>query len=214
MEKNRYVLMRLLIAAIFGILIIQGAKTQTTLQLNVDQPDELKADAGPDVSIDVGNSTIIGGSPVAVGGTGNMTYLWSYPEYLNDRNIANPTAQPPGNLSFRVTVTDERGCTANDKILVIVIGGTLIGETKEGGGLTIYPNPASGTFIINLEQIKSSEIRIALINMSGQVVYQDVIESADTSVSAEVDVYGHPKGAYILRIYGDFGSMYRQIILK
>jgi hypothetical protein len=214
MEKNRYVFMKIIAAAFSVIIMIQGTRAQTILQLNVNQPDELIADAGSDVSIDVGNNTILGGSPVASGGTGNVAYLWSYAVFLNDNTIARPTAQPPGNVNFRVTVTDERGCTASDDILVIVIGGTLIGETQEGDGLTIYPNPASERFIIKLEQVRSSEINIALIDMSGQVVHQDVIESSDTSASAEIDVHKLSKGAYILRIYGDFGSMHRQIILE
>lgn len=214
MERNRFVFMKLLLTAITGVLMIQNAQSQTALQLNVNQPAELTVDAGSDVSIDVGNNTIIGGSPAATGGTGNLIYSWLPSEFLNDETLANPTAQPPGDVIFNVTVTDERGCTATDEILVIVIGGTLIGETEESTILKIYPNPTSGKFTINFEQVKSSEIRIALINSSGQVVYQDVIKSAYSSVSTDVDITGLSKGVYFLRIYGDFDSIYRQIILK
>lgn len=206
--------MKLLLTTITGVLITQGAKSQTTLQLNVNQPDELTVDAGSDVSIDVGNNTIIGGSPTATGGMGNLTYMWLPSEFLNDETLANPTAQPPGNVTFKVTVTDERGCTAADEILVIVIGGTYIGETDENTILKVYPNPTSGKFTISFEQVKSSEIRIALISMSGHVVYQDVIKSANSSVSTDVNIAGLSKGIYLLRIYGDFDSIYRQIILK
>jgi len=214
MEKNRFVFMKLLLPAITVVLMIQGAKSQTTLRVNVNQPNELTVDAGLDVSIDVGNNTIIGGSPTATGGTGNLTYSWLPSEFLDDETLANPTAQPPGNVTFNVTVTDERGCTTTDEILVIVIGGTLIGETEESTILKIYPNPTSGKFTINFEQVKSSEIKIALINLSGQVFYQDVIKSACSSVSTDVNIKGLSKGVYLLRIYGDFDSIYRQIILK
>ena len=206
--------MKLLLTTIAGALMTHSVKSQTALQLNVNQPDELTVDAGSDLSIDVGNNTIIGGSPTATGGTGSLTYMWLPSEFLNDEALANPTAQPPGNVTFNVTVTDERGCTATDEILVIVIGGTLIGETDENTMLTVYPNPTSGKFTINFEQVKSHEIRIALINMSGHVVYQDVIKSANSSVSTDVNIADLSKGIYFLRIYGDFDSTYRQIILK
>ncbi len=214
MEKNRFVLMKIFLTSIFGILLIQGTKSQTVLRLSVNQPSELMVDAGSDATIDVGNNTILGGSPTASGGTGSLTYIWFPPQYVNDETLANPTAQPPGNMTFNITVTDARGCTTTDKILVIVIGGTALGETKENACLEIYPNPTSGLFTLHLEQVGSTDIYIALINVSGKVVYQDVIRNINGFVTSDVDISGLSKGSYFLRINGDFEPIYRQIILK
>ncbi|HJX71387.1 MAG TPA: PKD domain-containing protein, partial [Bacteroidales bacterium] len=120
MKKNRFFLLQLFLPVFCSISLIQGTKSQTSFQLGVYQPAELKVDAGTDVSIDVGKNTILGGSPTASGGTGNLAYLWLPSEYLNDKTLSNPTAQPPGNVTFNVKVSDERGCTAVDHILVTV----------------------------------------------------------------------------------------------
>jgi hypothetical protein len=214
MKKSRFVIIKISVISMIGFIWIQGIKSQTLLKLNVVQPSELIADAGSDVSIDAGFSTIIGGSPTATGGTGSLTYMWLPSEYLNDETLGNPTAQPPGNLTFNVTVTDERGCTATDEILVSVVGGTFTGEAEDLAILRIYPNPTSGIFTISIEKAKSTEIQISLVNISGQVVYQDIIKNKDAGVTTDVDISGLSKGSYFLRINGDFESIYRQIILK
>ncbi len=214
MKNTRLFLMQLILPAIISFSLIQGIKSQTFFRMNVNQPEELKADAGSDVSIDVGNNTILGGSPTASGGTGNLTYLWTSPSYLDDKTLPNPTAQPPGNLTFYVTITDERGCTADDEIVVTVIGGTYLTETEENAVLNIYPNPTSGMFTIDIKEVKSTEFQIILINMSGKVILQKIIQCYGSSVSTDFDISGMSKGAYFLRINGDNESIHRQIILK
>jgi hypothetical protein len=214
MKNTRFILMRSILPAIISFFLIQDIKSQTFFRLNVSQPEELIVDAGSDVSIDVGNNTILGGSPTALGGTGNLTYLWTAAVYLDDETLPNPTAQPPGNLTFNVTVADERGCTADDEIVVTVIGGTNLTEAEENAALNIYPNPTSGLFTICLREINSTEFQILLINMSGIVILQKIIQCHGSSVSTDLDISGMSKGAYFLRINGDNESIHRQIILK
>jgi len=78
------------------------------------------ADAGLDISICNGNSTVIGGSPTASGGTSPYTYLWSPSNTLNSDNIANPTANPTNTTTYTVTVTGANGCTSTDNIVVSI----------------------------------------------------------------------------------------------
>jgi len=214
MNNTRLFLIKFILPAILSFSLLQGIKSQTFFRLNVNQPEELIVDAGSDVSIDVGNNTILGGSPTASGGTGNLTYLWTASVYLDDETLPNPTAQPPGNLTFNVTVTDERGCTADDEIFVTVIGGTYLTEAEEDAVLKIYPNPTPGLFTIDIREVKSTEFQILLINMSGKVILQKIIQCHGSSVSTDIDISGMSKGAYFLRINGDNESIHRQIILK
>src|SRR4030042_4557204 len=100
MKKHLFFLLQLFLPVFCSISWIQGTKSQTSFRLGVNQPAEIKVDWGTDVSIDVGNNTILGGSPTASGGTGNPAYLWLPSEYLNDETQSNPTAQPPGNVTF------------------------------------------------------------------------------------------------------------------
>lgn len=193
---------------------MEGTNSQTALKLNVNQPPELIVNAGSDVSIDVGNNTPIGGSPSASGGTGILTYQWLPYEYLDDATIANPTATPPGNVNFVLTVSDERGCTSIDEIRVIVIGGTAIEEENSDFNLKIYPNPTSGIFTINLDHNGSNEIQIVLYNITGQKVHQATLKNPDSFISADINISELSKGSYFLLIRTDNNNIYRQIILK
>jgi len=72
-------------------------------------------DAGNDLSICDGQSAILGGSPSS---TVEVSYQWSPATNLNDDTLPNPIANPSDTLSYFLTVTDEKGCTAVDSITV------------------------------------------------------------------------------------------------
>ena len=63
------------------------------------------ADAGADLSLCLGASTPIGGSPTST--SPGATFAWSPSVGLNNTTIANPTANPVVNTTYTVTVN---GC--------------------------------------------------------------------------------------------------------
>ena len=82
----------------------------------------LQANAGNDQVIcgSPGATAQIGGSPTAVGGSSPYTYHWFPASGLNSSTIANPTAQPTSSTTYYVTVTDSKGCTSVDSVIIKV----------------------------------------------------------------------------------------------
>ena len=78
------------------------------------------ANAGSDVEICLNAGTAIGGSPSASSGTAPFTYAWTPATGLNDATSANPVASPSATTSYILTVTDAKGCTDSDTMLVSV----------------------------------------------------------------------------------------------
>ncbi len=96
-------------------------------------PNSLTAEAGNggNICAGAGSSIQLGGLPTAVGGTAPYIYTWSPATGLNDPTIANPTASPADSTTYRVTVTDAKGCTAVDSVKVNVNGSITVDAGRD-----------------------------------------------------------------------------------
>ena len=66
----------------------------------------------------------------------------------------------------------------------------------------VYPNPSLGSFTISLEE--PGEFTVSVINVLGQTVYADVINSKLT----KVNLTGISKGMYTVELSSDVYSLY------
>ncbi len=201
------------ITAVLFLIFSQGILSQTTVNLSVSQPPELVADAGNDAAINAGNNIVIGGSPTASGGVSPYSYYWNWASYINSRTIANPVATPPGTLTFNVIVSDNNGCTDSDEVTITVIGGTGLTEIKSGIRFNIFPNPTSGSFTICIDNItRDQELKIAVISLSGQRVYEETF-AVKARFEEEINMSYWPRGYYIISIDGESTHLTKQLIL-
>ncbi len=72
------------------------------------------ANAGNDTIFCEGDSTTLGGSPSANGGTAPYKYRWRPGRSLTDSSASHPKASPSTTTSYELTVTDTNGCKARD----------------------------------------------------------------------------------------------------
>ncbi|HTL80093.1 MAG TPA: PKD domain-containing protein [Bacteroidia bacterium] len=98
-------------------LIVTNAFGSDTIVMNnaVNVGSQPSVDAGPFVTIAIGNQTTLNAS----GGAGS--YSWSPSTGLDNPNIANPNASPTVTTTYTVNFTDASGCTASDTVTVQVI---------------------------------------------------------------------------------------------
>ncbi|MCD6595512.1 gliding motility-associated C-terminal domain-containing protein [bacterium] len=78
----------------------------------------LDADAGGDIDLCVGSSTILGGYPVATDGTPPYDYLWTLDDGSFVSDLEHPSVSPTAPTVYIVTVTDSLGCTDADTVFV------------------------------------------------------------------------------------------------
>ncbi|MFZ2906349.1 MAG: autotransporter-associated beta strand repeat-containing protein, partial [Cyclobacteriaceae bacterium] len=111
------------------------------------------ADAGPaSVTICDGQTTVLGGSPSATGGSGSYTYSWSPATGLSSTSVSNPTFSSSGAVSqlYTLTVTDGNGCQHSNGITVNVTAlpsapSVTFTPSTFCQGATITPPTTSGT---------------------------------------------------------------------
>jgi len=93
---------------------------QQKVDFTVNMPATLTADAGNDIYLNPGQSSILGGSPTASGGITPYNFFWSPGAFLNDSTIANPLATPLFTINYTLQVTDYNNCSAIDSVEVFI----------------------------------------------------------------------------------------------
>lgn len=70
-------------------------------------------------------------------------------------------------------------------------------------GIIIYPNPAKNKVTVDLQEIKATQAKIEIINLSGQVIYQERISKQPSFWSTQIDVSSFSSGFYFLKVTTD-----------
>ncbi len=105
-----------------------GAEASDSTTVTVVGLEALVAEAGPNVTIFIGDTTVLEGS--ASGGDGDYAYEWSPATGLSDPNVAQPTLmlEEAGTFTYTLTVTDGTGAEAADGTTVLVFDELLAAE--------------------------------------------------------------------------------------
>lgn len=70
-------------------------------------------------------------------------------------------------------------------------------EFKESAALYVFPNPSSGTFSLNLQEMPGEEVLVVIMDESGKELYSKVWLSSDEEAVMGVDLQGQlPPGLY------------------
>jgi len=93
---------------------------------------------------------------------------------------------------------------------------TVVVEIETGlyenpeGYFSILPNPSNGTFRIAIADEISDPVRIEVLDLVGNIVYED--EAFTTQTAIDLSVF--PKGMYFVRIKGDNEFVTRKLIIQ
>ncbi|MFH0894076.1 MAG: T9SS type A sorting domain-containing protein [Bacteroidota bacterium] len=119
-------------------------------------------------------------------------------------NIFDPNAAGEGTFDIIYTYTDGNNCTNSDTNTVVVdlcIGINNINATT----LSIYPNPSTGSFTLQLDESASIEIYSA----QGSLVYSEKFESGKRELKFDV-----AEGVYLLKASNAKGSINHRIVIQ
>jgi hypothetical protein len=194
---------------VFGLLLFQMGFSQVYV-IESKLPPVLKADAGLDKSIALGDSVQLGGTQSGIDGYGNYVYLWSPSLGLSNPTSANPWAKPGGKSVYTLTVTDFNHCVVMDEVQVNV-SGTGIPEEEMQVTIQIYPNPANG--LVTLEVNGFTGIgSLTVSNMVGQKVFVKKLQFMN-STNVDLDVSRWEKGLYQVVLQTDKNLFTRSIMV-
>ncbi len=91
------------------------------------------------------------------------------------------------------------------------IGGINTSVTK----VSIAPNPSNGIFSINGTVASTAPLSLDVVNAIGQVVYHEVLTTADYKINKNVDLeQGIATGVYLIRLHNDDVSHTERLIIN
>ena len=213
-------------ALIFGVYqTIAG--TYYEMLLSVDGCDSIIATTlivNPLPTVDLGaDTTICNGCSITLDvGAGFTNYSWS-----NGQITQNIIVDSAG--TYSIQVTDTNGCVGTDTIVIDIASG--INELPKIRYVSIYPNPNTGVFIIEIKNLRGFQnlgglnMEIKLLNTTGQVIYAEKLYPVRSSLSngvkeytdsyrKEIDMKNYPKGIYNLLVISDSGTINNKVVLE
>lgn len=172
---------------------IQGQEVEVLL----NQPEPLRANAGQNVTIVFKQGCRLGGNPTAVNGYGNYTYLWEPLVGLTNPTDPNPMVFPNKTTTYQVTITDGSNCVARDEVTVTVQS-TGIDDPLNPVTLNLYPNPTSGMLTLRTTGL-SGDVSWHVLNTLGQLLLHKQIQ-VEFEYQEEIDLHHLKPGLYFFRI--------------
>ncbi len=121
--------------------------------------------AGPDKFMLEGGQVIL--TPVVTSGM-PVSYLWAPPTNLNNPTLVTPVATPPADITYTLTVTSDKGCSAADQVFVKVLKAPEIPNIFSPNGDGIHDK----WIIAFLESYPGCTVDI--FNRYGQQLYHSV----------------------------------------
>lgn len=144
-------------------------------------------------------------------GSTAVQYQWN----LNGSPISGATSQiyvatQTGN--YTVTETNANGCTGTSAITVITITGIV--SQPELSAIDIYPNPNNGSFNLILNADKSERINIIVTDVTGKLVFDDLLNISAGKNSYLINLSENPNGFYSLRLISGGGVINKKIVVQ
>ncbi len=184
----------------YQILVEDTIGCQSSISTDsILEPSPLIADPGTSDTICEGDSTTLGGSPTASGGTSPYTYVWDPTSSLSSSTVANPKASPSSDTNYQVVVVDDSGCTDTSAVIVSVdpapstglpLDTALCGTNDSlllsvPGGHPFY-SWSTGSTDSTSKVYSQGQVMVEVQNAQGCFAYDSVTVGMDTSTEAVI----------------------------
>jgi hypothetical protein len=138
-------------------------------------------------------------------------YQWYVNAYMLP-GATNQTYTASNNGVYSVIATDINSCNSapSNTINITNVG---LEAYSNYSSLIIYPNPTTGVFTIEIEDLKQSTT-IELINGIGQTIHQSIIKDCSSRCIHQIDLSEFSNGLYFIKIVSNNHIEYRKLVLN
>ncbi len=138
---------------------------------------------------------------------------------FDDNTIEHPTYSPGENdkvtkeVTLTITASNETVCPTIVDEMLLTLNCTDINDLYANVAIDIYPNPNTGSFVLNLDGAVNQDVVIRIINSVGKIVYSKSNVNIDDNFSQKFDMNVN-SGVYTIVIDGESVHTYTKFIVK
>ena len=149
-----------------------------------------------------------------VGYTLTSSVASSYQWQFNNIDIPGATNQSYTIMQtgyYTVVVGDSNSCKNSFTVYILISG---INDIVSDANISIYPNPSSGNFIVELlNGFIAGEISIDVVNVIGQRVFSSTEKISTAHWKKQIDLHDIARGVYFIEIKTENEFMRKKILI-
>ncbi len=93
-----------------------------------------------------------------------------------------------------------------------VVESTVGLDEENSSEISIYPNPSSGNFNLNISNVNTASVDVEITDVSGKVILSNIFNTTNGSVNESINISNVDDGVYIVRINGGQSIVKRIVI--
>ncbi|KAF0199350.1 MAG: hypothetical protein FD166_473 [Bacteroidetes bacterium] len=140
------------------------------------------------------------------------SYNWSDGS-SNSSLMINAAAQGVNSTNYTLTVSDENGCEGSSTIQVTVDACAGINENSAVTSISLFPNPTTGEFSLEIINADNGKATISISNATGKVIYTDKIMLNNGSYSEKISL-NIESGIYLLKVETLNGTAIQKLVIR
>jgi hypothetical protein len=135
-------------------------------------------------------------------GAGWDEYLWS-----TEETTQSITVTVTETATYSVTVTDTNNvCQFSDEVEIAAPTGceeTIEIATNRLSGIQLYPNPTSGIFTIEFQNMKAGLYIIEVLDITGKKIISESLNTYQSRKKVSLDLTKYSEGLYLVKVSGE-----------
>lgn len=147
------------------------------------------------------------------GDQGEGTFAWSTGATTQTIEVDSTGVGFQGEKVITVVVTSAEGCSTEEEIVITIKDCTGL-DSFAAREMSIYPNPTTGVFNLQLSSSVSDILSIRIIDALGKVILEEENVAIDGTLMRRIDISQFSKGVYYLTVDGEQGLTTKKIMIK
>jgi hypothetical protein len=166
--------------------------------------------------------------PLKLNNTSTDTTNWDFTWAFNDDNSVSFLVSPChtwtalGTFNITLTATDKNNSACQFTLTKQIIIGqgactpssacvTGVAEMMLDAAISVYPNPNTGMFTIDMNDVTAKDMSIRVVNMQGQNIFTETLKNVNSSMKKNIDLTNAATGIYLINIQVDGTNVTKRV---